>query len=72
MGQAPAHATLFSRAFPMGEHIQDKSPHYLFSASDFQLFAGTNEFMATSPVNTLTMPLREENQMKNVALMVLG
>lgn len=59
MGWAPAHATVFPRAFPMGEHIQDNSSHNLFSASDFQLFAGTKKFMATSPVNALTTPLRE-------------
>lgn len=65
------HATCPCKS-PTGELAQDSSFHYLFNVSDFQLFAGSKKFMATSSVNMLMTSLREERQSKYIAITVLG
>lgn len=65
------HAT-FPHASPTGEHAQDSGSRYLFNVSNFQLFAGTKKFMATSSVNMLMTSPMEERQSKYIAITALG
>lgn len=67
LGQHSPGTQHLPRASPPGEHAQSCGSRYLFNVSDFQLFAGTKKFMATSPVNTLMTPAREGSQSKYIA-----
>lgn len=64
--------TAVPREPPTGEHGQDSGSRYLFNVSDFQLFAGTKRFMATSLVHMPMMSPREERQSTYIAVTVPG